>query len=129
MGTPPIAVPGRHRLAGAGHELTVMTQPDRRGARGRGVVPPPIKVAALDLGLPVWQPETLRDPAVVDRLRALAPTAIVVFAYGEILRRAVLDLAPHGCLNLHPSLLPRWRGPTRSEERRVGKECRSRWAT
>lgn len=112
MGTPAIAVQSLHRLAEAGYDLTVVTQPDRPAGRGSALTPPPVKVSALDLGLPVWQPDTLRDPAVVDRLRGLAPAAIVVFAYGEILRRAILDLPPYGCLNLHPSLLPRWRGPT-----------------
>ncbi len=112
MGTPAIAVPTLHRLAEAGYELTVVTQPDRPAGRGSALTSPPVKVSALDLGLSVWQPETLRDPAAIDHLRALAPAAIVVFAYGEILRRAVLDLPPYGCINLHPSLLPRWRGPT-----------------
>ncbi len=112
MGTPALAVPALRRLAAAGYQLTVVTQPDRLAGRGSALTPPPIKLAALELGLPVRQPATLRDPAVVEELRALAPAAIVVFAYGEILRHAVLDLPPHGCLNLHPSLLPRWRGPT-----------------
>ncbi len=112
MGTPALAVPALRRLAEAGYLLTVVTQPDRPAGRGSTLTPPPIKTAALALGLSVWQPATLRDPAVVEGLRALAPAAIVVFAYGEILRRAVLDLPAYGCLNLHPSLLPRWRGPT-----------------
>ena len=89
-----------------------MTQPDRPAGRGGRLTPPPVKTAALARGLPVWQPATLRDPAVVEQLRALAPQVIVVVAYGELLRRAVLELAPHGCVNVHPSLLPRWRGPT-----------------
>ena len=112
MGTPALAVPALRRLAAAGYLLTVVTQPDRPAGRGSALTPPPLKLAALELGLPVLQPPTLRDAAVIDELRALAPAAIVVFAYGEILRRAVLELPPHGCLNLHPSLLPRWRGPT-----------------
>ncbi len=112
MGTPALAVPALRRLAAAGYQLTVVTQPDRPAGRGSALTPPPVKLAALDLSLPILQPATLRDPAVVDALRALDPAAIVVFAYGEILRRAILDLPPYGCLNLHPSLLPRWRGPT-----------------
>jgi len=112
MGTPALAVPALRRLAAAGYLLTVVTQPDRPAGRGSALTPPPVKSAALELGLSVLQPPTLRDPAVVAALRALAPAAIVVFAYGEILRRAILDLPPYGCLNLHPSLLPRWRGPT-----------------
>src|SRR5207302_7543253 len=106
------AVPALRELAGGGYDLHVVTQPDRPAGRGSVLTPPPVKAAAVELGLPVWQPDTLRDPAVVARLQELAPAAIVVVAYGEILRPAVLDLPPAGCLNLHPSLLPRWRGPT-----------------
>ncbi|HUS16964.1 MAG TPA: methionyl-tRNA formyltransferase [Chloroflexia bacterium] len=112
MGTPEFAVPALQRLAAAGYPCTVVTQPDRPAGRSGALQPPPVKQAAAALGLPVWQPATLRDPAVVERIRALAPAAIVVVAYGEILRPAVLDVPAHGCLNLHPSLLPRWRGPT-----------------
>ncbi len=112
MGTPDFAVPALERLAGAGYDLTVVTQPDRPAGRGGALAAPPVKQTALARGLPVWQPPTLRDPDVVTRIRDLAPAAIVVVAYGEILRQSVLDIPLHGCLNLHPSLLPRWRGPT-----------------
>ncbi|HMA33210.1 MAG TPA: methionyl-tRNA formyltransferase [Chloroflexia bacterium] len=112
MGTPAFAEPALRRLAAAGYDLTVVTQPDRPGRRSSAPIAPPVKVLAQALGLLVEQPPTLRDPAVVDRIRDLAPDLIVVVAYGEILRPAVLDLPRHGCVNLHPSLLPRWRGPT-----------------
>jgi methionyl-tRNA formyltransferase len=110
MGTPEFAVPALERLAGAGYDLTVVTQPDRPAGRGGALTAPPVKQTALARGLPVWQPPTLRDPDVVARIRDLAPAAIVVVAYGELLRQSVLDIPPHGCLNLHASRLPRWRG-------------------
>jgi methionyl-tRNA formyltransferase len=91
-----------------------VTQPDRPAGRGRALQPPPVKQRALDLQIdaPILQPETLRDPLVVEQLRALQPDVGVVAAYGEILRRAVISIPPAGYLNIHPSLLPRWRGPT-----------------
>ncbi len=88
----------------------VVTQPDRPAGRGRRLSPPPVKRAALELGLPVYQPESLREQAHVESLRAVNPDLLVVVAYGEILRRHVLELAPHGAVNVHPSLLPRYRG-------------------
>jgi methionyl-tRNA formyltransferase len=112
MGTPDFAVPALTALHDAGYRLHVVTQPDRRAGRGNRLAPPPVKEAALAWNLPVLQPATLREAAVVDELRALKPDVIVVVAYGELLRRNVLELAPHGCINVHPSLLPRWRGPT-----------------
>lgn len=111
LGTPAFAVPSLRRLAQDGYEISaVITQPDRPAGRGRAPRPPAVKTAALELGLPVWQPGTLRDPEVVSRLRQLAPDVIVAVAYGQILRQEVLDIPPHGVLNVHPSLLPRWRG-------------------
>jgi methionyl-tRNA formyltransferase len=89
----------------------VVTQPDRPAGRGRAPEPPPAKRAALRLGIPVLQPETLRDPAAVAQLAALRPDVGVVAAYGEILRKDVLAIPPLGYLNIHPSLLPRHRGP------------------
>ena len=111
MGTPAFAVPALRALHAAGYRLHVVTQPDRPAGRGGRLTPPPVKEAAGALGLAVMQPPTLRDPAVVEELRALAPDVIVLVAYGELLRRAVLELPPHGAVNVHPSLLPRWRGP------------------
>ena len=113
LGTPAFAVQPLRRLAEAGHEIVaVVTQPDRPAGRSRLPQPPPVKQVAIELGLPVLQPETLRDPEVVEQLRALRPDVGVVAAYGEILRRAVLEIPPLGYLNIHPSLLPLYRGPS-----------------
>jgi methionyl-tRNA formyltransferase len=113
MGSPAFAVRPLQALAAAGHEIVaVVTQPDRPAGRQRQMTPPPVKLAAEQLGLPVLQPETLRDPAVVAQLQGLRPDVGVVAAYGEILRRSVLAIPPLGYLNLHPSLLPLHRGPT-----------------
>lgn len=111
LGTPAFAVPSLRRLVGDGYEISaVITQPDRPAGRGRASRPPALKAAALDLGLPVWQPPSLRDPEAVARLRDLAPEVMVAAAYGQILRQEVLDIPPRGVVNVHPSLLPRWRG-------------------
>ncbi|MBX0329556.1 methionyl-tRNA formyltransferase [Oscillochloris sp. ZM17-4] len=113
MGSPAFAALPLEALAAAGHEVVaVVTQPDRPAGRQRQLTPPPVKQAAGRLGLPVIQPETLRDPAVVAQLGALRPDVGVVAAYGEILRRNVLAIPPLGYLNIHPSLLPLHRGPT-----------------
>ena len=111
LGSPDFAVPSLDALVAAGHEVAaVVTQPDREAGRGRQLVAPAVKTAAVELGLPVLQPPSLRSPEVVAELRALRPDVIVVAAFGQILRRAVLEIAPHGVLNVHASLLPRWRG-------------------
>ena len=111
MGSPHFAVPSLRALVAAGHELVgVVTQPDRGAGRGRRMLPPAVARAASELGLPVLQPPSLRRPDAVAALAALRPEVIVVAAYGQILRRAVLDIPPHGVLNVHASLLPRWRG-------------------
>jgi methionyl-tRNA formyltransferase len=111
IGTPDFAVPSLRRLAAAGHTISaVITQPDRPAGRGRHLAPPPVKIAAEELGLPVLQPETLRDAEPLDAIRALEPEAIVAVAYGQILRQELLDIPPRGVLNVHPSLLPRHRG-------------------
>jgi methionyl-tRNA formyltransferase len=113
LGSPAFAVHPLEALAAAGHELVaVVTQPDRPAGRDRRLSAPPVKQAAQALGLPVLQPESLRDPAVVAQLAALAPEAGVVAAYGAILRKNVLAIPPLGYLNIHPSLLPLHRGPT-----------------
>lgn len=110
VGTAPFAVPSLRALAAAGHEIpVVVTQPDRPGHRLR-LTPPAVKVAAEELGLPVYQPEKIRDPEAVARLRGVAPELIVVVAYGQIIPRAVLDIPPRGIINVHASLLPRHRG-------------------
>ena len=113
LGTPSFATHPLRRLVEAGHEIVgVVTQPDRPVGRSGALQPPPVKQVAVELGLPVLQPETLRDENVVAELRALRPEAGVVAAYGEILRRVVLEIPPLGYLNIHPSLLPLYRGPS-----------------
>jgi methionyl-tRNA formyltransferase len=110
MGTPAFAVASLDALA---HEHTlvgVVTQPDRPAGRGRHIAEPEVKAAARRLGLPVIQPRRLREPEALEQLRAWAPDLIVVAAFGQILRPEVLDLPPQGCLNVHASLLPRFRG-------------------
>ena len=110
MGTPTFAVPSLERLAESYEIAVVVTQPDRPAGRKRRLTPPPVKETALARGLPVWQPSTLRTPQAVARLRTLAPDLIVVVAFGQILRANVLEIPPHGCLNVHGSLLPKYRG-------------------
>jgi methionyl-tRNA formyltransferase len=109
MGTPAFAVPSLERVVKAGHDvIAVYTQPDRPKGRGQQDAMPPVKQAALRLGLRVEQPERVRRPEVIEELRAMAPEAIVVVGYGQILPQPILDIAP--AVNLHASLLPRYRG-------------------
>ena len=111
IGTPEFAVPSLRGLYAAGHEISaVVTQPDRPAGRGRLLAPSPVKVAAVELGLPVIQPESLRDANSVNQLRRLSPELMVAVAYGQILRRNVLEIPERGVLNVHPSLLPLYRG-------------------
>ncbi|MFC4250250.1 methionyl-tRNA formyltransferase [Sinimarinibacterium flocculans] len=109
-GTPEFSVSALDALHGAGHEIVgVFTQPDRPAGRGRKLMPSPVAQRAAALGLPLYKPEKLRAEAQAE-LRLLAPEIMVVVAYGLILPQAVLDIPPRGCLNIHASLLPRWRG-------------------
>jgi methionyl-tRNA formyltransferase len=112
MGTPDFAVPSLQALLAdpAYQVVGVITQPDRAAGRGRELRASPVKQVALAAGLPVLQPERLREPAAFAELAALAPELIVVAAYGQILRPEVLALPRFGCINVHASLLPRWRG-------------------
>ncbi len=111
MGTPAYAVPPLRELCQGDYEtVLVVTPPDRPTGRSSRPRPSAVKAFALEHGLPIWQPDNLRSTEAVARLRTLAPEVIVVAAYGEILRPAVLEIPPHGCLNLHASLLPRHRG-------------------
>ena len=110
MGSPEFAVPTLRALVGPHQVVGVVTQPDRPSGRGRGLRPPPVKLLALELGLPIVQPEKLRAPEVMNQLRLWSPDLIVVAAFGQILRPEVLALPPLGCVNVHASLLPRWRG-------------------
>ena len=103
-------MPSLVRLLASGHEmLLVVTQPDRPGHRMK-MTSPPVKTVAKQVGLDVAQPEKIKDPAVVERLRVLAPDLIVVIAYGQIIPKAVLEIPGLGVWNVHASLLPRWRG-------------------
>ena len=110
-GTPEFAVPALAALHAAGHRVrAVYTQPDRPAGRGRVIAAGPVKTHALELGLAVEQPATLRSPEALEQLRGYAPQLMVVVAYGLILPQTVLDIPVLGCLNIHGSLLPRWRG-------------------
>ena len=110
-GTPEFAAQALAALIAAGHQLAlVLTQPDRPAGRGMALRPSPVKEVALAAGIEVFQPPTLKDPATWERLRAERAEAMVVAAYGLILPQAVLDIPHFGCLNIHASLLPRWRG-------------------
>lgn len=110
-GTPAFAAAALEALAAAGHEIPlVLTQPDRPAGRGMKMVPGAVKSLAHSLGLPVSQPASLRDPGIQEALRAVGADVMVVAAYGLILPKAVLALPRQGCINIHASLLPRWRG-------------------
>ncbi len=110
-GTPDFAATALRALLANGHQIVgVYSQPDRPSGRGRKLIPSPVKQVALEQALPVYQPESLRSTDTQAELRALDPDLMVVAAYGLILPRAVLDIPHYGCLNIHASLLPRWRG-------------------
>jgi len=111
MGSPPFAVPVFEALLGSGHAaLALVTRPDKPSGRGRSVRTSPLVDAAREHGLPVLQPASTKTPEFLEELRAFEPDVLLVASYGEILRQDVLELAPHGALNVHGSLLPRWRG-------------------
>lgn len=113
MGTPQFAVPSLQALVEGGYDVVaVYTQPDRKAGRGQRPVSSPIKQLALSLGLEVVQPDSLRDAEAVGRLKEFKPELVVVAAFGKILPREVLVTPKFGCLNVHPSLLPRHRGPS-----------------
>lgn len=110
MGSPDFALPSLRALAQQYDVVGVVTQPDRASGRGRELKAPPVKVLAQELSIPVMQPEKLKQPEAMEQLRAWEPDLIVVAAFGQILRKDVLDLPRFGCINVHASLLPRWRG-------------------
>lgn len=111
MGTPEFAVPSLEAMAAAGHEIAaVFTQPDRAKGRGQDVAKSPVKMAAQRLGLAVLQPERVRRPEVIEQIRAIAPEVMVVVGYGQIIPQAILDIPPLGIINVHASLLPKYRG-------------------
>lgn len=110
-GTPEFAVPALHALAASGHQvLAVISQPDRRIGRGQKLGFSPVKQAALDLGLPVLQPSNINSEESLAQLKALNLDLMVVAAYGQLFSNGLLELPKHGCINIHASLLPRWRG-------------------
>jgi len=110
MGSPDFALPGLSALADNYQVVGVVTQPDRASGRGRELKAPPVKKLALELNIPILQPGKLREPEAMQQLQAWKPDLIVVAAFGQILKKDVLDLPRYGCVNLHASLLPRWRG-------------------
>jgi methionyl-tRNA formyltransferase len=110
MGTPEFAVPTLRKLAAMYDVALVVTQPDKPAGRGRRPSAPPVRVAAEQLGIPVIQPERVRAPEVLDHLRGVRPDVIITAAYGQLLPQALLDIPRCGCLNVHASILPRWRG-------------------
>ena len=110
MGSPDFALPSLRALVNVYEVVGVVTQPDRASGRGRELKSLPVKVLAQELEIPVIQPEKLRASEAMEQLRASGPDLIVVAAFGQILRKDVLDLPRYGCINVHASLLPRWRG-------------------
>ena len=111
MGTPDFAVPPLKAMAQAGYEITaVVTQPDKPKGRGKSLQPTPVKEEAIRLGLTVYQPQKVREPEFVEMLRGLQPDIIVVAAFGQIIPKEILDMPMFGCVNIHASLLPKYRG-------------------
>ena len=111
MGTPDFSVPVLEALVKAGHQVeAVVTQPDKPKGRGKAVLMTPVKEKAMELGIPVYQPVKVREPEFVEVLKELKPDVMVVVAFGQILPKAVLDIPPYGCVNVHASLLPKYRG-------------------
>lgn len=111
MGTPDFAVPTLEKIIEAGHEvLAVVTQPDKAKGRGKKVLFPPVKEKALEHNLPVYQPRRAREPEFIEQMRELNPDVMVVVAFGQILPKDILDIPKYGCINVHASLLPKYRG-------------------
>ena len=111
MGTPDFSVPVLEALVKAGHQVeAVVTQPDKPKGRGKAVLMTPVKEKAMELGIPVYQPVKVREPEFVEVLKELKPDVMVVVAFGQLLPKAVLDIPPYGCVNVHASLLPKYRG-------------------
>lgn len=111
MGTPDFAVPTLEALIQSKHEvIAVITQPDKPKGRGKAMQFPPVKEKALEYGIPVYQPVKVREPSFIEQMKEWKPDAIVVAAFGQILPKAILDLPRYGCINVHASLLPKYRG-------------------
>ena len=111
MGTPDFAVPTLESLIKGGHQvIAAVTQPDKPKGRGKAVLMTPVKEKALEYEIPVYQPVKARDPEFIELLKEMNPDAIVVVAFGQILPKAILDIPKYGCINVHASLLPKYRG-------------------
>ena len=110
MGSPDFSLPSLRSLAQTYQVIGVVTQPDRASGRGRELKAPPVKLLAQELNIPIIQPQKLREPEAKQQLQAWSPDLIVVAAFGQILKKDVLDMPRYGCINIHASLLPRWRG-------------------
>lgn len=110
LGSPEFAIPTLDAIHKSFQVQGVITQPDRPKGRGRKLTPPPVKSKAIELGLPVLQPRSVNEPSTLDAIKEWAPDVIVVAAFGQILKREILNLPRYGCVNVHASLLPRWRG-------------------
>ena len=111
MGTPDFSVGTLEAILDAGHEVAaVVTQPDKPKGRGGAMQAPPVKQTALAHGLTVWQPRRIREEGFQEQLQAVRPDAIVVVAFGQIIPRSILELPKYGCINVHASLLPKYRG-------------------
>lgn len=114
MGTPEVGCITLEKLIASGTYAPqlVITQPEKPAGRGQKMSPPPVQILAEKHGIEVWQPETLKDPEVIARIKTWQPDIIIVAAYGKLIPKEILGIPPHGILNIHPSLLPRWRGPS-----------------
>ena len=111
MGTPDFSVPALEALVEGGHEVVAaITQPDKPKGRGKAVLMTPVEEKAMELGIPVYQPVKVREPEFVEKLRQMEPDAIVVVAFGQILPKSILEIPRYGCVNIHASLLPKYRG-------------------
>ena len=111
MGTPDFSVPALEALVEGGHEVVAaITQPDKPKGRGKAVLMTPVKEKAMELGIPVYQPVKVREPEFVEKLRQMEPDAIVAVAFGQILPKSILEIPRYGCVNIHASLLPKYRG-------------------
>ena len=111
MGTPDFSVGTLEALVEAGHDVCLaVTQPDKPKGRGKEMQPTPVKAAAQRHGIPVYQPKRIRDPECVEELKKYNADVMVVIAFGQILPKTILELTPYGCINVHASLLPKYRG-------------------
>ena len=111
MGTPDFSVPALKALVEAGHQvIAVVTQPDKPKGRGKEVQMTPVKIQAMEYGIPVYQPAKVREASFVEVLQGMEADVYVVIAFGQLLPKAVLELPKYGCINIHASLLPKYRG-------------------